>query len=291
MNFADTEYSDLTPIDLVRLGYLLLLRRPVDPTGLGYWTRHIESGTFRLEQFIDELIASPEYRTINRIPFAAMVHRARQAWIKQIDDFERILDIGGSSPNIDLGAMIELGYPHRPRSLTIFDLPPAQQYWGQPRFPQDRVYDFAWGTIRYIHGSAERIADCAELADQRFDLVFMGQVIEHVEPAAVPEVLRWIRAHLAPAGRFMFDTPNRLVTRIQCPDGYTDRDHKLEYTPAELEPIVAAAGFRAVRRWGLLHMPSTSLSRAFDPLEVYETSLITQRVDESYLFALECVAA
>ena len=41
MNFADTKYSDLNPIDLVRLGYLLLLRRPVDPTGLGYWTQHI----------------------------------------------------------------------------------------------------------------------------------------------------------------------------------------------------------------------------------------------------------
>ena len=47
-----------------------------------------------------------------------------------------ILDIGGSSPNIDQGALIELGYPHRPKQLFIFDLPPEEQYWGKPKFPR-----------------------------------------------------------------------------------------------------------------------------------------------------------
>jgi len=82
MNFVDTKFSDLSSTDQVRLGYLLLLRRPIDPTGLGYWVQRIEAGTFRLESFIDEIVGSPEYKTINRVPFATMVHQARQAWIK-----------------------------------------------------------------------------------------------------------------------------------------------------------------------------------------------------------------
>lgn len=290
MNFEDTKFSDLSSTDQVRLGYLLLLRRPIDPTGLAYWAQRIEAGTYRLESFIAEMLGSPEYKAINRVPFPTMVHEARKAWIKEIGSFDKILDIGGSSPNIDLGAMIELGYPHRPRSLTIFDLPPEQQYWGHPRFPQDRDYDFAWGTIRYVHGSAELIGSSFDLAGERFDLIFMGQVIEHLEPAAVPLVLEWIRGHLSDSGKFIFDTPNRLVTKIQSPDKYTDPDHKIEYTPSELREILASAGFRLLRSWGLMHMPSTSLSGSFDPLEVYETRLITDRMDESYLVAFECAA-
>jgi len=115
-----------------------------------------------------------------------------------------------------------------------------------------------------------------------------GEINTHTMAADPAMVLEWIRRHLSDLGRFIFDTPNRLVTRVQCPDAYTDPDHKVEYTPTELRQILASAGFRLVRSWGLMHMPSTFLSGAFDPLEVYETRLITDRMDESYLVAFEC---
>ena len=58
-----------------------------------------------------------------------MVHHARQQWVSQLAAFAEVLDIGGSSANTE-GALIELGYVHRPKPITIFDLPPEQQYWG-----------------------------------------------------------------------------------------------------------------------------------------------------------------
>jgi hypothetical protein len=84
-----------------------------------------------------------------------------------------------------------------------------------------------------------------------------------------------------------FDTPNRSVRKVQSPYKYTDPDHKIEYTPSEPRQILASAGFRLLRSWGFMHMPSTSICGSFDPLEVDETRLITDRMDESYLVAFE----
>ena len=56
--------------------------------------------------------------------------------------FDTILDIGGSSPNIETGALIELGYLHRPKKLIIFDLLPDEQYWGAPKYNQQKIIFF-----------------------------------------------------------------------------------------------------------------------------------------------------
>ena len=72
-----------------------------------------------------------------------MVHLARVEWTKHLPKGTSILDIGGSSPNIDQGALIELGYPHRPKQLFIVDLPPEEQYWGKAKVsPGQRLYFF-----------------------------------------------------------------------------------------------------------------------------------------------------
>lgn len=159
-----------------------------------------------------------------------------------LESFETIFDIGGSSPNIDMGALIELGYQHRPKELIIFDLPPEKQYWGKPKFPQDRDYEFSWGIIKYVHGYVEDIFNYRELGDKKFDCVYMGQVIEHIHKDKLDVVLKWIREHLKENGKFIFDTPNRNITRIQSPNKLIDEDHKYEYTPAELEVILNASG-------------------------------------------------
>ncbi len=281
-------YKEHAAIELVAMAYLVFLRRPADPEALRHWRAVIDAGRFDPAALVASLLGSPEYRMLDRVPFHEMVHRSRQAWMQGLGPYRRILDIGGSSPNVDQGAMIELGYSHRPESLVIFDLPPERQYWGQPRFPQDRPYTFSWGSLRYVHGEAEAIAEQPDLADQTFDLVFMGQVIEHLRPEALPDVLKWIRDHLAPEGRFIFDTPNRRVTAIQSPDAYIDEDHKIEYTPEQLRAILVDCGFSVVRETGMLHMPGTCHTGAFDPLETYEHDLLHESANECYLFAFEC---
>lgn len=280
--------QDLSKLDIVKLAYLLMLQRPIDPTGEASWIKRIELGEFSILSVIDTLQGSPEYRMVNAIPFSQMIHKARQEWIKNLPAFDKILDIGGSSPNIAEGAMIELGYPHRPKKIKIFDLPPSEQYWGEPKFPQDRIYFFSWGSLEYVHGRAEQISLCQELTNEKFDLIFMGQVIEHIQPNALAQVLSWIIKHLTPNGRFIFDTPNRLITSIQSPHNLIDDDHKIEYTPSQLESILIETGFRIERKWGLIPMPNTYLTKSFNPLESYEQPLLSDKLDQCYIFALSC---
>ncbi|MGB4874204.1 MAG: methyltransferase domain-containing protein [Candidatus Competibacter sp.] len=280
--------DDLRPLDVVKLAYLLLLRRSIDPIGEASWAKQIETDNFSIPCLIDTLQGSPEYKMVNAIPFSQMVHKARQAWIKSLPVFEKILDIGGSSPNIAEGALIELGYAHRPKELVIFDLPPSEQYWGKPKFPQDRDYSFSWGALHYFHGKAEEIDQCQQLATKTFDLVFMGQVIEHIMPNFLNRVLRWIYSHLTPNGSFIFDTPNRLITSIQSPDSFIDQDHKLEYTPQQMEHILLEAGFSINNRRGLIPMPNTYFTKSFNPLESYEQPLLSDDLDQCYIFSFSC---
>lgn len=275
-------------IEIVEMAYWVFLRRALDDVGRAFWESTIATDGFSETALIEALLNSPEYKMINKVPFPEMVHKARQAWIATVGSATRILDIGGSSPNIDQGAMIELGYQHRPQELVIFDLPPNEQYWGLPKYPQDRQYSFSWGKLEYVHGRCEAIETVEVLGKQEFDMVFMGQVIEHVLPKSVPNLLSWIREHLTENGRFIFDTPNRLVTRIQSPDSFIDIDHKIEYSPAQLRKILSDVGFKIVREIGMLPMPQTISSNCFNPLETYEHNLLSDYVENCYLFAFEC---
>lgn len=285
------EPKDLSQEDWVRLAYLVLLGRKIDPAGLAHWQQRIAAGEFEPRHLVAELCASPEFkeRQLNRLSFLDLLHQARGQWCASLAPFEKVLDIGGSSPNVSAGALIELGYSHRPKEIIILDLPPDQQYWGKPNFPQDRDYPFDWGVVKYVHGFAEAIHDCPTLQDQHFDLVYMGQAIEHILPDKLPGTLQWIKAHLMPQGRFIFDTPNRAITQIQFPDRYIDSDHKYEYRPAEMEALLQENGFEVVQRWGMLNMLESHRSGRFDAEEIYQLQEMLNREPEtSYVFALEC---
>lgn len=276
--------------DYVRMAYLVLLRREIDSAGLQAWRDVIAAGRFNQQNVVNTILASDEYLSRFGIDLLSIQHRSRQEWIRTVPRFDRILDIGGSSPTLREGSLIELGYPHRPSRLDILDRPPDQQYWGKPQYDQSAPAQFEWGEVRYFHGSGERVADVAALQDRHYDCVFMGQAIEHIYPEALPEMLGWIRAHLAPGGRLVFDTPNRLLTKIQCPGSLIDPDHKREYTPDEMERVMTAAGFRVTRKTGMVHLPKQAASGRYDPREFAEGALLSDDVDACYIFAFEAEA-
>jgi SAM-dependent methyltransferase len=286
--FTAIDVRTMSDEDWIRIAYIALLQRKIDDIGLDYWLQRVKSGSFNYKDLIDTLIQSPEYIMHYRTPFNSVLHQVRVKWVSSLPHFSKILDIGGSSPNISLGAMIELGYPHRPQKLIIFDLPPEKQYWGKPKYEQQESFSFAWGEIYYIYGYAEQIQNSNVLKKERFDCIFMGQTIEHVEKQGFENLLIWILDHLADEGRFIFDTPNRQLTSIQSPYSWIDKDHKYEYTPSELEGLLNKYGFNVTRKWGFLHMPETLKNQVFNPLEVYETERINDRPDESYCFGFEC---
>jgi hypothetical protein len=119
----------------------------------------------------------------------------------------------------------------------------------------------------------------------------MGQAIEHIRPEALPGMLAWIRAHLAPGGRLIVDTPNRLLTKIQCPAWYIHPDHKLEYEPAQLEQVFNENGFNVIRRTGMAHLPRIAASRKYDAREFADAALLHDDVYACYLFAFEAIVA
>lgn len=286
---ARTRGEDIGPEEYVRLAYLVLLRRQIDETGINDWRRRIERGTFDTQRVLDALLGSDEYLANHGADIFRYLHLARQQWIRSVDAFDSILDIGGSSAGRREGALIELGYPHRPSRLDILDLPPDRQFWGEPTFDQTEPVDFDWGRVTYFHGSAEDVANVAALQARRYECVFMGQAIEHILPEKLPALLGWIRAHLLPGGRFIMDTPNRAITKIHSPHAYINADHKLEYTPAQLEDVFNAAGFSVVRRTGLVHLPQMARSGIFDARWFPQATLVHDDADASYLFAFEAI--
>ena len=136
----------------------------------------------------------------------------------------------------------------------------------------------------------EVIKKCIEhskLNTNEVDMVYMGQTIEHIMPEFLPGVLEWIGDHLAHNGKFIFDTPNRLITAIQS-DAFIDPDHKIEYTPNELRDILHSCNFSISDSWGLLPMPKTFKLKKFSPQEVYDHALVSNELEISYLFAFSC---
>jgi hypothetical protein len=187
------------------------------------------------------------------------------------------------------GALIELGYAYRPEKLIIFDKPPNEQFWGKPNYSQDKDQILNWGDIQYIHGYAEDILNNTELQHQEFDIVFMGQVVEHIYEDKLHAVLVWIKNHLSETGTLYFDTPNRLLTRLETGlDSYIDPDHKKEYTPDEMKIIIETAGFQVAEAWGIVDMPLSLKSNAFERRDFYESQALTARPHDAYCFAMAC---
>lgn len=273
--------------EYVRMAYLVLLRREVDPTGMAIWREAISCGRFSEQQVINDILASDEYQSRFAIDLLGVQNRARQEWIRTVPRFDRILDIGGSSPTCPEGALIELGYPHRPSRLDILDKPPDEQYWGKPHYDQSVSSHFDWGEVNYFHGSGERVADVPGLQDRIYDCVFLGQAIEHIWPEQLGQMLAWIRSHLAQDGRLIFDTPNRLLTKIQCPESWIDPDHKHEYTPSEMEQVLEKSRFAVTRRQGVLHLARQAASGRYDVREFTDGALLSDDVNACYMFAFE----
>jgi SAM-dependent methyltransferase len=140
-----------------------------------------------------------------------------------------------------------------------------------------------------MHGYAEDILKNDELRDQKFDMIYMGQVVEHIYEDKLPSVLNWIKDHLADGGKFVFDTPNRLITRFETGDDrYIDPDHKREYTPREFAVLLTATGFTIKEQWAILDMPNVIPSGSYGIKDFYSGEPLTTASDSGYCFAMAC---
>lgn len=273
---------------LIDQAYRRELDRPLDPVGAESWERRLRAGEVVSADATAFVRASPEY-LLGPGGLLHQLHEARRQWVARLDPFDTILDIGGSSPDCPDGALIELGYGHRPRELHIVDRPEDEQFHGRPRYDQREDRRTDWGVVAFHHGRAEEVGEFGELADRTFDCVFMGQTIEHIEVDALPEVLSFVRTHLAPGGRFVFDTPNRDLTRLLMSDAaMLSADHTHEYTPAEMDEVLSANGFAVTKTTGILPMPGSAARGTFDVTETETGEPLVDDPSASFVFAFEC---
>ena len=279
--------TDMQQSELI---YRFILNREIDDLGAQSCAKQIAKGLFSPWLLMARLMMSAEFKKpyFRRTPLQQL-HRARMIWVQQLPPAKTILDIGGSSPNVPEGALIEMGYPHQPEKLIIFDKPPHEQYWGTPNYSQANTLSRPWGQVQYMHGYAEDILNNDELRDQKFDMIYMGQVVEHIFEAKLPTVLSWIKEHLADGGKFVFDTPNRLITRFETgEDRYIDPDHKREYTPQEFAALLTATGFAINQQWGILEMPNVITSGTYGIKDFYSGAPLTTTSNNGYCFAMAC---
>ncbi len=283
--------ENAAPMQQCELIYRFILNRKIDDLGAHSCLDRIAQGKFSALGLIVRLMNSPEFKQPYLKPTPTQqLHGARMAWAGQLPAAKRVLDIGGSSPTVPEGALLELGYSHKPEKLIIFDKPPNEQFWGTPNYSQANTRSFPWGQVQYIHGYAEDILHHDELHDQLFDMIYMGQVVEHIYEDKLPNVLVWIKNHLAPGGRFCFDTPNRLITRFETgEDRYIDTDHKREYTPDALVVLLKAAGFRIVQQWGILNMPNVIANQRLGVKDYYDGEQLAPDPAQGYCFAMMCL--
>jgi 2-polyprenyl-3-methyl-5-hydroxy-6-metoxy-1,4-benzoquinol methylase len=115
------------------------------------------------------------------------------------------------------------------------------------------------------------------LADCTLGGVFCSQVIEHLRPAQLPQLIRLCAAKLKPGAPILFETPNPECLAIFATHFYLDPTHVRPVPPALMEFYLAEAGFTAitVERLGtaandfpeLAGLPETFRQRFFGSLD------------------------
>jgi SAM-dependent methyltransferase len=220
---------------------------------------------------------------------AEALHQVRCQLVRSLPAADHVLDLGGAAPASIQGALLVMGYPHRVRSLTIVDLPPAERLnkyeYGQSE-RATKWTDTEMGPVRYLHTS---MTDLSMIESNSLDLVFAGQSIEHVSEAGGLQVMHEAFRVLRPGGSFCLDTPNRTVTSIQSPYEYLHPEHQIEYCVADLTNALQGVGFQIKAIKGIGPIPQTVQSGVFSELELLDNAHLSEQAEICYLFYVHCI--
>jgi SAM-dependent methyltransferase len=92
------------------------------------------------------------------------------------------------------------------------------------------------------------LGDLSPVEGSSVDLVFAGQVLEHLWPEDVAGFLAEAHRVLRPGGTLALDSPNRLVTAKL---GWDHPEHTVEFTVDEVRELLDLAGFDGIRIRGV----------------------------------------
>lgn len=272
----------------VRAAYHMLLGRAPDADGLAHYLSVLEGGHMRRRGLVRELLQSKEFQQTAGLEIGTLeaLHRARKLLFATcLPPAEVIVDLGGASHEHPDGALLNMGYPHRPREITIIDLPPADRLGGAHPAEQSHELRTGAGTlVRYIYDS---MSNLSAIGDASVDLVVSGESIEHVSEAEADRVCQEAFRVLRSGGRFCLDTPNAALTRILSPDKLIHPEHQKEYTVAELRSKLQRYGFAISAAKAICPMPETLRSGVFDYGEMIRNCGLADDAGVGFLFYLE----
>lgn len=179
----------------------------------------------------------------------------------------RILEIGVGYLNLILtlrrvlGDTVELsGVEH-----------PGRRYLDDPKFQSEVV------ALNVDLRACDIVKDPFPFPEQSFDVVLFSEIIEHLSPAAVPEVLSRLRGLVAPDGRIVVSSPNLAaffrIASLAFGNGHvmdTPADvayhpgvygHMRLYARSDIYRLAAHAGLR-VADWRWLEWDRGSIDRS-----------------------------
>ncbi len=289
--------SDWSDKGLVGEAYLGLLGRQPDKRGQLAYIAAMKSGR-SLASILESMVKSEEFQArygrvlaqredldqmIHMLAagiFPSRLHQLRQQLVARLPAAQNILDLGGASGSSEIGALLQMGYPHKPQTLDIIDLPPADRLL--PAAEMNRELTHGRTRIRYHYRSMHELVD---FEDQSFDLIWSGETIEHIPPEHAEEVFSHAARLLRPGGYLALDTPNRALTRLEVGDeAFIHPEHKHEYEYQEFIDRFAMPELEIVRSLGLIHMPRSLRSGSFRYVEALLQVPLNRVPEQSYAF-------
>ncbi len=278
-------FAELPPPVVVRLSYLMMLGREPDETGQREALEQFASGAVDRYGLVDRLRGSAEFATRGSTLLAGAIHTSRCRFIRMLPPADRILDLGGTGPGRrEGGALVAMGYPYDFSEIVVIDSPPGDGHPIHEPTASEAPVVTDRGPVRY---ECHSMTDLSRHAASSFDLVYCGQAFQCLSEADGDKMLREVGRVLRSGGTFALDTPNAAVCRLQQP-GLIDPRHKVEYTRAQLDMKLSAAGFDIDATWGLVYGGAPVLAGHFSETEAAHNEGIFADVEHSYLLAYLC---
>ncbi len=247
---------------------------------------HLESGELDANGVLDEMVTSMEFRALPARNSLRSLHLSRCDFVRMLPPGRRILDLGGTDQDNVVGSLVSMGYPYDFDDLVIVDLPHDDRHTIYTHSQRADVVQSPLGPVRYEYHS---MSDLGRYDDASFDLVFSGESIEHIIEAEAEVMLKDVFRVLRPGGRFALDTPNRAVTVLQTgASAFTNPDHDVEYTHAQLSAMLRSAGFRVDAAFGLSHVPKSVATGRFSDAELAANHGVFYDIERCYLLAYIC---
>lgn len=272
----------------VRALYRVCLKREPDADGLDYYLLALQRKTMGRWDVLRSILESNEFRAVHRLPIHPLnaLHQARMMVVRQqLPPANIIVDLGGAAEGHPEGALLVMGYPHRPHRIIIVDLPPDQRM--SRRSENIRRLVTPEGIEVYYHYGS--MTDLSFIPDESVDLVWAGQSIEHVTEEEAGRTCEEVFRILKPGGHFCLDTPNAALTRLQFPDRLIHPEHKKEYTVGEMRALLQRYGFEVIKAMGICPLRESLQKGIFVEEEIVRNIRLSENPEEGYLFYLQVV--